>query len=432
MHANLGNALVEAGDLHEAEIAFGGALQLRPWYPTAIGGLCMVYEETSRLAEAESLARQASAAVPDEPLFRYRHGRALFLLRRPLEAASELRAAIALKPDYGVAWCFLAETVRRDNEDAEFKSVQALTASVAVAAEERAFAGFALGRSLADLGRHDESVAAFKAANAISRQNTPGAAEAEVAGLRHRLLQFQEFPASAAGAGFADADPVFVVGLPRSGKTTIESILTRSDPFSGVGEQRIMPRLVATALARHGEDLSGWPAAAWTALGEAYASEVAALVPSGRRPVDTLPPNFALVGFIHAALPHATIIHTRRDRPDHLVALFEKYLTGGGYAYTTDIACLLAYHRAYTDLMANWHRLLPATIHDVDIADAASMSRLFARFALPAGQVTAPTETEPRTGDWPRSRIETNSREHLDAWRAAHPELFDASNAVVW
>ncbi len=432
MHGNLGNVLVEAGLLGEAEAAFNEARRLRQWHSTAIGGLCMVYEETNRLPEAEALARQAVSAVPAEPLFLYRLGRALSLLRRPDEAAAAFRAAVHLKPDYGVAWCYLAETVRRDSDDEEVGAIRALAESSTAPAEERAFASFALGRSLADLDRHEESVEAFKAANALRRQIAGESAETEIAALRRRIGQFHKWPSGATGAGFDGIEPVFVIGLPRSGKTTMESMLAATGRFTGIGEQRVMPRLVARATADHGEDLARWPASAWTAIGAAYAEQVAPLVPPGRRPVDTLPPNLALAGFILAALPRAKVVHTMRNRPEHLVALFEKYITGRGYAYTTAIPDLLAYHAAYRDLMAVWHRLLPEAIIDVDVTDAASNLRMFRSLGLAGAPPSGLIETEPRAGDWPAERTAGNRLRHLAAWRAAHPDLFDASNNVVW
>lgn len=431
-HANLGNALVEAGDLQAAETAFRDALPLRPWHTGAVVGLCMVYEETNRVTEAEALARQAADAVPAEPQFHYRLGRALGLLRRPDEAAAAFRAAVRQKPDYGLAWCYLAETVRREGEDGEVSAIRTLAESTAAPPDERAFAFYALGRSLADLDRHDESIAAFKEANALRRRISGESAEAEIAGLFRRREQFAQWPETARGAGFEGIDPVFVVGLPRSGKTTIEAMLSGSDGFRGVGEQRFMPRLVAKAVAEHGEDLSMWPSSAWTAMGAAYAAEIVPLVPSGCRPVDTLPPNFALAGFILAALPRATIIHTTRSRPEHLIALFEKYITGAGYAYTTSVADLLSYHAAYQSLMVAWHQLQPGAIHDVDIADAATKSRILGHLGLPDKLASAPIETEPRSGDWSGDRIARNRRRHLAAWQTAHPELFAAPDATVW
>src|SRR5690606_27630015 len=150
--------------LQTAESAFHNALDLRPWHTGAVVGLCMVYEETNRVADAETLSRQAIGAVPAEPQFHYRLGRALGLLRRPEEAAAAFRTAVRLRPDYGLAWCYLAESVRRDTEDHEVSAIRALAESSAISPDDRAFAGFALGRSLADLDRHDDSIAAFKAA----------------------------------------------------------------------------------------------------------------------------------------------------------------------------------------------------------------------------------------------------------------------------
>lgn len=431
IHGNLGNVLVEAGAFAEAEAAFRNAMRLQAWHPTSVGGLCMVFEETSRLEQAEALAREAVAAMPALPLFRYRLGRALSLLRRPEEAAEQFREAVRLKEDYGVAWYFLANSERRTEDDAELATLRALATAPGVAPEETVFANYALGRALADLGRHDESVAAFSAAHAARRQMSSERASDEIAGLRQRLEQFPE-PLRGDSPGLSQAAPVFVVGLPRSGKTTVEMMLSATSGFQGVGEQRILPGLVAAALAEFGDRPAAWPATAWERIGADYARKAGSLVPAGIRPVDTFPPNFGLIGFILAALPRATIIHTRRNRPGQLVALLEKYVTGRGYAYTADIEGLAGYHEAYRALMARWHALYPQQIIDLDVADAAARQQFAGLLGLDPDVVDRQPETEPRANPWSPAEERNNRARQLAAWQRLHPGLAELSNPANW
>lgn len=427
LHFNLGNLLLDDGDLQGAEVALREALRLRPWHAGAVNALSVVLEETNRLAEAAQLARDAVAALPAEPGFRYRLGRASSLLRQPAEAAAAFREAVRLQPDYGLAWNWLAETVRREREDDEVAAMRSLAANPAASSTERAFAGFALGRALADLGRHDDSIAAFAAANARWRE-TAGDAGAEIAALRRRIGQAAGFAALPPGRGFDGLAPIFVVGLPRSGKTTVETLLSANPGLVGVGEQRLLPRLVARATAIHGDRVETWPADAWRSLGADYAAGLAALIPAGCRPIDTLPPNFALVGFIRAALPRATIIHTTRQRGGHIVALFEKNVTGAGYAFTTSITDLVDYHALYLELMAAWRHALPGAVHDLDIGESASRHAAATALALPELAADILPESELRLDGGDPATAAANHREHLAAWRRAHPELFELPN----
>lgn len=241
----------------------------------------------------------------------------------------------------------------------------------------------------------------------------------------------REFASAAprpAGGGCRDYDPIFIVGLPRAGKTTLEGMLGGHPALWGGGELSTLRRLVldlaATGATRPGNiRLSQVADAQLYALGERYGDYVRKLAPPGRRTIDTMPSNFMLVGFIRMALPEARIIHCVRDPLEQCVAIFEKIFGRGGYGYSYDLRELAAYFGAYRRLMAQWHSLYPGAVFDVDVAEvrkdpAANLRPLldFCGLEWNSG-VGVVTDSEPQLGTVAPDLVARRRRDQLDAYR---------------
>jgi hypothetical protein len=157
--------------------------------------------------------------------------------------------------------------------------------------------------------------------------------------------------------------------MPRSGTTLVEQILASHPQVFGGGELELLPRLVARRGDRGGVEVAGLCAATVRHLATEYLAGLRRLAPGAARITDKMPTNFALVGFIHLALPHARIIHVRRNPIDTCVSCFATLFTRA-HAYTYDLAELGRYHCAYQAMMAHWQKTLPpSVILDVEYED---------------------------------------------------------------
>jgi len=279
---------------------------------------------------------------------------------------------IALRPDDADAH-FLRAGLR--TQTAESNNVEALES-----ARERSEPGgrdrirlcYALAKELEDLGEHERSFACLAEGAGQRRARmryTPGHELRVLEALR------QTFTADMFDGhiqGHASAEPIFVVGMPRTGTTLVDRILGSHSVVSSSGELRAF----AVELTRACRGIPGGPARApgdlvvqsrnidFEALGEAY---VVAARPEGADVahfVDKLPLNFLYAGLIHLALPNAKIVVLERDPMDTCYAVF-KTLFEGIYPFSYDLEELAHYFVAYRRLIVHWEHVMPGVMHTV-------------------------------------------------------------------
>ena len=373
-HVNLGNALVDLGELHEAEAAYRKALELRPGYANALSGLSLVLQELGRGEEAVAAGEEATARQPRNPEHLRHLGRAYRQAGRLDKAASAYRRALEVDPGDAESWRLLTNVEALPAPSAELDTLERLWRNPAVPNEARIHAGLALGRWLDDLGEYERSFDSFVEANRLRRRQIQWS-ETEARrdfGLIESV--FDPLPEVAPLPGGRAPGPIFVVGLPRAGKTTLEGMLARHEDVRATGELKILSILArdlsrAHNLSRPGAHISEAPADALAQVRERYMEYVRHLAPAPFIPIDTMPPNFRNIGVLRLAMPEARIIHCTREPLEHCVAVFRKYFARAGYQYSYDLSELAIHYRLYRRLMALWRRVAPGFVLDVNVAD---------------------------------------------------------------
>ncbi len=365
---NLGNVLDREGRRAEAADAYRQAIALKPNYPEAYNNLGAVLAARGALVEAIEAYRQAITLQPAYAEAHYNLGNAL-KERGDLETAADAyRRAVALRPDHAGAYYHLASLKQLGDRAPETEAAFAELSRQAATAERlppaaRATLLFALGKALEDRGAPDGAFEALRRANALHRSGL----SFDVAEAERRMRALAEvfdrpLLERLAGAGVNDRRPVFILGMPRSGTTLAEQILSAHPAVLGLGEVPYLPAALERLVGPDGEAAPAWASALTgagvRAIGQAYVEKLPPGAADPRRVVDKLPSNFQRLGLIHLALPESTIIHCRRDPRDVCLSCYGTHFRDGlDYAY--DLAELGRYWRAYDALMNHWRAVLP-------------------------------------------------------------------------
>jgi tetratricopeptide (TPR) repeat protein len=324
--------------------------------------------------QAIELYRAVLAEYPNQPKVWMSAGHALKTAGRQDEGVAAYRRCIELAPGLGEAWWSLAnlKTVKFSAADMDAMRVQLARADIGQ--EDRFHLHFALGKALEDAGDYVASFEEYAEGNRLRRTMIGYSADENAAHVRRsRQLFTREFFAARAGHGAPAPDPVFIVGLPRSGSTLLEQVLSSHSQVEGTME---LPDMVALARELGGRRRAGEPsrypqvlaalgAGELRALGERYLERTRIQRKTGAPFfIDKLPNNFAHVGLIHLVLPNARIIDARRHPLACCFSGFKQHFARG-QSFSYSLEDIGRYYRDYVELMAHFDAVLPGRVHRV-------------------------------------------------------------------
>jgi cytochrome c-type biogenesis protein CcmH/NrfG len=368
--ANLATALYRQNRPGEALDALATLLDQEP---DNAGGQNLKAAALSRVGayeEAVALYADVLAKHPDQPKVWMSYGHVLKTVGRTGDGVAAYRSALRLAPTLGEVWWSLAnlKTVKLGPEDVAAMSAALETSGLS--AQDRLHLHFARGKALEDAGDAEASFGHYAEGNRIRHAQVgydPDEVTRHVA--RAKALLTPEFFAARAGQGCPAPDPIFVLGMPRSGSTLVEQILASHPLVEGTMELPDIPLLARRAASRDeaewAERIAGLSAEELRALGEEYLDRTRVQRREGRPFfIDKMPNNWVHVGLIHLILPNAKIVDARRHPLDCCFSNFKQhYARGQGFSYS--LSDMGRYYADYVALMAHVDTVLPGRVHRV-------------------------------------------------------------------
>jgi tetratricopeptide (TPR) repeat protein len=314
------------------------------------------------------------AEHPAQPKIWLSYGHALKTSGRENDSVAAYNKSIELLPSLGEAYWSLAnlKTAQFTNEDVEAMRLQLPRPDLTV--DDRLHLHFAMGKALEDKGEYAASFEHYAQGNQLRRAQLPYQPDELSTHVRRvKSLYTAQFFADRKDYGAAAQDPIFIVGLPRSGSTLLEQILSSHSQVEGTME---LPDItgIARSLFDRGKksQAPGYSAVLATLdadqcreLGERYIAQTR-IQRKTEAPffIDKMPNNFAHIDLIQLALPRAKIIDARRHPLGCCFSGFKQHFARGqGFSYSLeDIG---RYYRDYVELMAFFDAVLPGRIHRI-------------------------------------------------------------------
>ncbi len=417
-HHNLAVALDRQGLTEKAMAAYRRAVELMPELAAGHRRLAELLEAEGDAEDAAASYRRAAAADPETTLARLSQADAVLLDGDPRQAEALLRQAIALDAasdrlhralgdilameghfDEAIAAFDRALDLNPLQAGAHLAAVQAKKSTAAdrprldrmlaaldsagIDDTHRLSLHFAIGKMLDDLGEYRQAIWHFDQANEIRRRTArfdgPGLAE-HVDRLAARYTA--DFVAAGDAFGLADETPLLIVGMPRSGTTLVEQIVSSHHRVAAGGELRFWVKRAAPSGIAEATYLS---AAAGRGLSGEYLALLRGIGPHAARVTDKTPFNHIRLGLIHLLLPDARIIHCRRHPVDTCLSIYFT-LFKGRMDFAGAKGDLVFAYRQYARLMEHWRMVLPPDrLIEVDyedlIADREAVTRRLIAFA---------------------------------------------------
>jgi len=372
-------------------------------------------------------------------------GHTLQSLARRQAAIDSFRDAAQVRSSFGEAYWSLANLKTYRFSEDELTQMLAEEGALAADPVDRYHLCFALGKAYEDRADYTESWRFYERGNALKSAESHYAAEIAETNTRRQIeVCTKEFFASRTGVGAPNSDPIFIVGLPRSGSTLVEQILASHSQVDATYELPDIPRIVLELEkrrpnlpnVRYPEILLELGPDDFRRLGERYIADTRAYRGDKAFFLDKMPNNFLHLGLIHLMLPNAKIIDIRREP---MACCFSnlKQLFASGQDFTYSIRDIARYHRTYLELMQHWDRVLPGQILRVcyeDLVDnlEANVRRIVRFCALefePACIEFYKTKRTVRTASSEQVRRPI-FRDGLSQWRNYEPWLTPLRDAL--
>ena len=390
-HFRLGIALEKLGDLPEAVASYDRATTLLPSLTEAWFRAGALVFTLGHRQEAVGCFLRAAASGPRTGFGRLARARALLADGRDADAERVLRQLLALDRKNAMAldllgnvladagrfeeaWSCFARAIEaaplmagstydlvrcRRLTEADRGLLAGMDAALAdprLDDDQRLRLHLARGKAAADFGDPEGAMRNYDAATALRHRVNPFDAAAFGAEVDRMVSRFTPSAiASSASLGSADPSPILVVGMPRSGTTLVEQVVSSHQDVAGGGELNFWNERGQAWLA-HGAPFTDGKFLDQAA--RAYLAVLRGLGPSAERTTDKMPFNFLWAGLVHLALPHATILHCRRAAIDTALSIHGTYFSAGLH-FPTGGTELVTYLQAYERLTDHWRRVLP-------------------------------------------------------------------------
>jgi tetratricopeptide (TPR) repeat protein len=399
----LAELAVRIGRYGDAEALLDRALQLAPQFDAARFARALVLSRLSRIPEALAdidqllvkspdnhaylnlrasslvrvgeyeeackIYRRVLAERPNEPRIWMSLGHVLKTTGQSEEGIEAYRRSLVGRPELGESWWSLANLKTYKFSDAEIETMHGALSSGSTTEEDALHLHFALGKALEDKGDYGASFEHYAKANATRRgQIQYDADETSALAARTRDIATSSFFSTRAGFGASARDPIFVVGLPRSGSTLVEQILASHPEIEGTMELPDLDK-IARRLAAKGDNypnvLASLTADQCRALGEEYVERTRIQRRLGRPLfIDKMPNNWRHVALIRLILPNAKIIDARRHPVACCFSAWKQHFARG-QSFTYDLVEIARYYSDYVSLMEHFDDVLPGAVHRV-------------------------------------------------------------------
>ncbi|MBF9059607.1 tetratricopeptide repeat protein [Rhodobacterales bacterium HKCCSP123] len=365
----LGHIARAEHDHAKALAAFEKALQLRPGNPALMQACAVELIELDHSGRALSIYDRLIAEHPRAVKWRADKAHLLQVMGDFAAAEREFRTALTIAPDDGQLYRMLLATLKLKAGDPLIAQMERTWNKQDLPQRARVDLGFALAKAMEDSGQSDRVFHYLRPANEGMKRLYPydvAKREQEVADLI-ALFRVHDFSGLELQPS-ADFNPVFVTGLPRSGTTLIEQIISSHPAVKGGGELplfgRAAMRLLIDKTGRY-VPLHDIQPQAWANLGASYERTVRKILGDVNHVTDKAMQTYMVLGLLRLALPSSRAIVVQRDPRDTLFSIYKNIFADGMHLYAYDLRDLVRYYRTFQSMVDFWREAMPDGICEI-------------------------------------------------------------------
>lgn len=391
LHNNLGITLKDVNRLDEAAESIKKAISLRPDFAEAYNNLGNILEKLHQSNKAIENYKKAISLQPEYTQAHCNLGIEFEKTGQMDKAVACFRKAISIKPDHIEAHRHLSKSIKHTHYDNDIAAMESLYKENKLSDSQRILLCFSLGKAFEDLKDFEKAFFFIKEANHLHRRSyTYDISKDQNKFSSIKKIFNQKFFHKHEQLGHYDKTPIFILGMPRSGTTLVEQILSSHPSVFGAGELKDLSLagknlILSEDTQQQSKYLSGPIKDEFKKIGVEYIKRIRNHSHTASFITDKMPHNFLHIGIIKIILPESKIIHCKRNPMDTCLSIFKNYFSEkNSHKYAYDLEELGQYYRLYLDLMAHWQETLPGFIHEIEyeqlISDQEKQTRKLLEF----------------------------------------------------
>jgi len=368
-HNNLGVIMLERSQLDSAVKSFEWAVAYSPEYAEAHNNLGSAFQELNQFDLAKEQFKKAVSINQDYALAFNNLGNSCKTLGLTNEALNHYEKAIAIKGDFAEAHFNLSGVKKYKQGDIQISTMLSILPSKTLNESDQIFINFALAKVNDDLNNQEELFRFLNEGNRLRKaqlnysiddyQNKHSVIKKMFS---HNLLSIEKELLNEKKS----KRPIFIIGMPRSGTTLVEQIISSHHAVYGADELNTISKLTSSILKDSSAQMkNGLTKRSLLTFRQQYLEHLSTLNINEDIITDKWPLNFQYIGFILSAFPEAKIIHLKRDARAICWSIYKNYFSGKGNGWAYNFKDLVSFYALYSDLMNFWHKLFPDKIYDV-------------------------------------------------------------------
>jgi tetratricopeptide (TPR) repeat protein len=367
----LGLIYQKAEKIYLAIESFKEVLRYKPDHSGAYNNLGSLYLDLNKLDESIYYFNQ-SIKFNNKFYLAYSNLAQAYLIKGDFDKTKTiLSKCLEIKPNDGEAHRILSTTKKYARKDDHFYKMLQYSEDKNLDENSRMHFYFALAKASEDFRDYDISAEFLIQGNLIRRKNFKYNIKEDIDQFELIKKNFnKDFFIKHINSGFNSAQTIFIVGMPRSGTTLVEQIISSHPDVYGAGELSFLANAINNSIPDLDpniffSNLEVCDSALFSKIGEDYCNLVSKLNDEKKFITDKMPVNFRLIGFIKLALPKAKIVHCVRSAQDTCLSIYKNYFGKNVMPWAYDQLELSQYYNQYKQLMKHWRQLIPDFIYDI-------------------------------------------------------------------
>ena len=375
-HNNLGKIFLASGEIDSSIEHLECAITLKSDFADAHNNLGSAFLRINKLNDAIKSYKKAIALKPDFAVANNNLGIAYLRTGDPKLASKFFENAITITPGYATAHHNLSGVKVYKEKDKQVSLIESLLIENNLSQKERIYLNFALAKAYEDLGNHEELFKHLNEGNRIRKKEMSNSiADSEEHNELIKLF-FNSNNINNIKLTYRDSlpiRPIFIVGMPRSGTSLVEQIISSHHEVYGAGEVNNFHNIIMPIIEKHVVNENyNLKNDEFALIRKQYSNSLERFYANEKVITDKWILNFKTIGFILSAFPESKIVHLKRDARATCWSIYKHYFSDEGNRWAYDYQDLARFYKSYVGLMDYWHNLFPGKIYDISYEDLTS------------------------------------------------------------